>query len=133
MKKLICLFLVLTFCACFALPAFAAEGDNGYTPSPSVPSGECEHTTTTVVGQKDATCTSEGYTGDHVCDSCGEVVTKGEAIAMLEHSFVDGVCENCGAEEDVPGGFSWWWLLLILLLIAAAVTGYIVYRKKAAR
>ena len=129
MKKLICLFLVLTFCACFALPAFAAEGDNGYTPSPSIPPVGCEHATTTVVGQKDATCTAEGYTGDTVCDNCGEVVTKGESIAMVDHNYVDGVCANCGAEEP-SDGFSWWWLLLIIVLAGGATGGFFVYRKK---
>ena len=45
MKKIICLILVLTFCACFAMPAFAAEGD--YMPSPGTQPGECDHASTT--------------------------------------------------------------------------------------
>ena len=128
MKKLICLFLVLTFCACFALPAFAAD-DGGFAPSPTTPPAACEHTSTSIVGQKDATCTSEGYTGDEVCDNCSEVLTEGEVIPVLEHSFVDGVCENCGAEEE-SDGFNFWWIILIILLIGGATGGYYGYRKK---
>lgn len=130
MKKIICLILVLTFCACFAMPAFAAEGD--YMPSPGTQPGECNHASTTLVGKKDATCTTEGYTGDQVCDNCSEVVTKGETVPALGHNFVDGVCSNCGAEEEVPGGFSFWRIILIVVLAGGAVGGYFFFRRKRA-
>lgn len=48
---------------------------------------------------KEATCTSEGYTGDKVCKDCGEVLEKGEAIPMLAHSYKDGKCTECGAAD----------------------------------
>ncbi|MBQ7107869.1 MAG: hypothetical protein IJN95_02125 [Clostridia bacterium] len=41
----------------------------------------CPHEYTKVEGKKDATCTEAGYTGDTVCEDCGEVVTKGTDIA----------------------------------------------------
>ena len=48
---------------------------------------------------KDPTCTSEGYTGDTVCEGCGVVLEKGEVIPMLAHSFEDGKCTVCGAPD----------------------------------
>lgn len=129
MKKLVCLILVLAFCACFALPAFAAGEDGGFAPSPTPPPAVCEHTATSIVGQKDATCTSEGYTGDQVCDNCSEVLTEGKVIPMLEHNFVNGVCEFCGAEEE-PDGFNFWWSIPIVLLAGGGTGGYFVFRKK---
>jgi hypothetical protein len=127
MKKLIGLFLILAFCVCIAVPAFAAEGDDSYTPSPSMPSA-CEHTSTKLVGQKDATCTEEGYTGDQVCDNCTEVLAQGEVIPALGHNFVEGICSNCGAEEEAPkNGSAWWWLLAIPV---AGGAGFFAFRKK---
>ena len=38
------------------------------------------------VNAKEPTCTAEGYTGDKVCDACGEVVTAGTNIAKKDHS-----------------------------------------------
>lgn len=38
------------------------------------------HEKTHVVGKKDPTETEPGYTGDEVCDKCGDVVKKGEVI-----------------------------------------------------
>ena len=131
MKKFMCLILVMTFCACFALPAFATEGDDGYVPSPSVPPVECDHASTTVVGEKNATCTSKGYSGDHVCDNCGEVVTQGESIAMVDHDYVDGVCADCGAEEPDSNGFKLVWVIVpVVTLAGVAVAGFFVLRRR---
>ena len=44
------------------------------------------------------TCTEGGYT-TYTCD-CGDTYTADE-VAALGHSFVDGICGTCGAEE--PG------------------------------
>ena len=59
----------------------------------------CEHTSTTLVGAMEATCTVEGYTGDTVCAACGEILVPGEVIPVTEHTYVDGVCSSCGAEK----------------------------------
>lgn len=50
-------------------------------------------------GQKDATCTSEGYTGDEVCSVCNEIVKKGEVTEKLAHHYVNGKCTVCGAAD----------------------------------
>lgn len=52
-----------------------------------------------VVGKRDATCTEAGFTGDTVCSICGYVVAKGVAIPATGHSYQDGICAVCGAEE----------------------------------
>lgn len=50
-------------------------------------------------GDKEATCTVEGYTGDKVCKDCGEVFEKGEIIPKLAHNYKDGKCTVCGAAD----------------------------------
>lgn len=42
MKKLICLILVLTFCACLACPVFASEAEDDFVSSPGTEPG-CNH------------------------------------------------------------------------------------------
>ena len=46
-----------------------------------------KHTNTKLVGQKEATCTEDGYTGDEVCIDCGEIVKQGEVIPATGHKF----------------------------------------------
>ena len=58
-----------------------------------------DHSTTKLVGQKGATCTEEGYTGDKVCTVCDKVVEQGKAIAKLAHNYKDGKCTACGATD----------------------------------
>lgn len=43
----------------------------------------CDHKDTKVVNAKDATLLSKGYTGDSVCNTCGEIVTPGTEIPQL--------------------------------------------------
>lgn len=43
----------------------------------------CDHKDTKVVNAKDATLLSKGYTGDTVCNTCGEIVTPGTEIPQL--------------------------------------------------
>lgn len=57
---------------------------------------ECQHTNTKTVGERAATCTAEGYTGDIVCNDCGETVAQGASIKATGHSYVNGVCSKCG-------------------------------------
>ncbi|MGN0473871.1 MAG: Ig-like domain-containing protein [Acutalibacteraceae bacterium] len=54
----------------------------------------CKHTKTKLVGKKAATCFEEGYTGDKVCTSCGEIVTPGTSIEKLAHTFKKYVSNN---------------------------------------
>lgn len=43
----------------------------------------CNHASTSLVGAKEPTETEEGYTGDLVCDVCGEIIEQGEVIPRL--------------------------------------------------
>lgn len=73
---------------------------------------------------RQATCTEEGYTGDEVCTVCDYVVARGQVVARLPHTFVDGKCTVCGALEDaeIPetGDRSSTISYLLLLLLAGA-------------
>lgn len=57
---------------------------------------------TTITGKKDATCGTDGYTGDAVCE-CGATITKGKVIlATGKHTggtatcMAKAVCKVCG-------------------------------------
>ncbi len=54
---------------------------------------------TQLVGAKAATCTEDGYTGDEVCKTCGETVTKGEVVKATGHHYKDGKCTDCGEKD----------------------------------
>lgn len=71
---------------------------------------EDNHGETELKNAATATCTAEGYTGDQVCVDCGKVITAGQKIDMLEHSFGDWItsddgssmvrtCSDCGYQE----------------------------------
>ena len=51
---------------------------------------EDNHSLTTVINKKDATCTEPGYTGDTYCKTCGEKLKDGETIKALGHSWNEG-------------------------------------------
>ena len=40
-----------------------------------------------MVGQEDATCTSDGYTGDKYCSLCAKLIQSGEPIVSNGHVF----------------------------------------------
>ena len=68
----------------------------------------CLHDGTfTMVGVVAATCKETGYTGDRVCDICGETVAEGEVIPVADHMLVwhDGQEATC--TED---GFDCMWV-----------------------
>ena len=60
---------------------------------------ECAHLETEIRDAAEPTCTEEGYTGDTYCTVCGEKVAEGEAIAANGHSYEEGICTVCGAED----------------------------------
>ncbi len=85
------------------------------------------HTLTTK-NAKAATCLSEGYTGDQVCQICGKTISTGETIPISGHTAAtvnavaatctsdgytgDTVCSVCGASlstgETIPAtGHNW--------------------------
>ena len=45
---------------------------------------------TEVKGRRDATCTEDGYTGDTYCKSCGELISKGNAVPAAGHQWDEG-------------------------------------------
>ena len=57
------------------------------------------------MGQKEATCTEAGYTGDEVCIDCGEIVKQGELIPATGHRFdktvVAPTCTTSGYDAYV--------------------------------
>ena len=53
-------------------------------------------------GEKKATCSAEGYTGDTVC-YCGTLMAEGTVIPKLPHTYQDGECTGCGQPDpDAP-------------------------------
>ena len=63
---------------------------------------ECTHPYTKVImkGQKNATCTDKGYTGDRYCTNCNTVLEKGKEIAALGHSWDKGVIEKAATATE---------------------------------
>ena len=83
----------------------------------------CPGHTGALVNASDATCNTDGYTGDEICSICGEVLTEGTVIpATGEHAVVTDAavaatctstgltegshCKTCGvilvAQEEIP-------------------------------
>ena len=90
----------------------------GKTETASISAEECPHPTTELRNQKDATCGSDGYSGDTCCTACNQIMAGGELIpASGEHSYSDvivvvsptlfetgagkKVCHDCAHEVDV--------------------------------
>ena len=74
----------------------------------------------------EATCMTEGYTGDWICSLCGDILEEGKVIPQKEHNWDAGIitktptCENTGVKtytcsvsgetktEEIPAtGHSW--------------------------
>ena len=47
-----------------------------------------------LTNQKEATCTTEGYTGDTICEACKEVFEHGNIIAACGHSGGTATCKE---------------------------------------
>ena len=61
----------------------------------------CSHTNTSGKKYQAATCTEDGWTDGLTCNDCHMVLSVSEAIPALGHTYVDGACVRCDAEE--PG------------------------------
>lgn len=46
----------------------------------------CNHSNTEVKNKKDATTSSEGYTGDTYCKDCGKLISSGESIPKIKQT-----------------------------------------------
>ena len=71
-----------------------------------------KHGDTKVVGAKEATYDTEGYTGDTVCVDCGTVIKTGEPIPVKEPTLVPekaATCEEagCKAHYERDDGTIW--------------------------
>ena len=55
---------------------------------------KCKHEKTELKNAKEATYSSEGYTGDTICTECGKTIKTGTKIAQLEHTPESTVIEN---------------------------------------
>ena len=92
-------------------PTCTEQGENTYkctdedcneTYTESIPA--TGHKNTKVLNQKNATCESEGYTGDTYCDDCKQIIKAGKTISPTGHTWNDGMvkkaatCESEGIE-----------------------------------
>ena len=69
----------------------------------------CDHADTKVVNAKDATLLSKGYTGDTVCNTCGEIVTPGTEIPQLngtEYYAALKDAQNVKADEFTAASYA---------------------------
>ncbi len=62
---------------------------DGYVPKQNEDGsyGVCNHPSTEVRNDKEASCTEDGYTGDTYCTECGAKVKEGEVIPASGHSY----------------------------------------------
>lgn len=52
-----------------------------------------------IINKADATCTELGYTGDVVCETCGESISIGETVAVKDHDYESVVIEPTCTED----------------------------------
>ena len=82
------------------------------------------HSETVVTGQKKATCTDSGYTGDILCAACGRQIQAGTVLPATGHHYgSDGKCTDCGAlRTSAPNtGDSFDSVLWTLLLLGSGL------------
>ena len=72
---------------------FTWDGTN-WTQSNTLPES-CQHANVVIAGN--ATCTQGGVELE-ICEDCGETLSSKD-IPALGHSYVDGICEVCGAAD----------------------------------
>ncbi len=62
---------------------------------------ECQHINTVIIDDYEPSCEDDGYTGDLMCEDCGEIIEYGEDIPAVGHvTEVEGDYEPT---EDEPG------------------------------
>lgn len=91
----------------------AASGGTKITSSTSVTTGNktfyahwsCKHSLTEIRNAVTATCTSEGYSGDTYCKTCGSKMGTGSTVEKVEHNSnvsiaaIEATCQNTGLTE----------------------------------
>lgn len=100
------------------IPPTGHFDENGDSVCDVCESAICGHGEQPVLsGEKKATCTEDGYTGDTVCPVCQTIKIRGKVIPASGHSIVNfvsdgnatcqsdgtktGKCENCGETQTV--------------------------------
>ncbi len=100
---------------------------------------ECEyqfddemHGDEVLIDKFEATCTTDGYTGDLVCEDCGHKFEEGTIIKALGHEYKNGVCIRCGQEETPATGDENHMMTWIFVMSAAVVviSGVLLYLRK---
>ena len=94
---------------------YSTKSTGDYTFDIYLFANSCAHTNTQLQGAYDATCTTNGYTGDLVCLDCGAIVTPGTTI-LQGHDYVEisrtqptcttagsihYACSRCDSTKDV--------------------------------
>lgn len=69
-------------------------------------SSACSHEHTYLYNAGEATCTSDGYTGDTRCKDCGVTLKTGEIIPASGHTNNNGdqLCDSCGKAVNCSHG-----------------------------
>ena len=73
----------------------------------------CEHSNITFEGAISATCMAEGHTGKIRCLDCNEIISDGEIVAKIGHSWVKADCDTpktCSVCHETEGdalGHDW--------------------------
>lgn len=89
-----------TEAACTNLFDFSKSMTNNTTVYAKWEAVECIHINTEVKNVKNATCTSEGYSGDTYCTECNKLIYAGSKLPMKSHTIVDGKCTVCGYKKS---------------------------------
>ena len=72
----------------------------GWTADGSSYAGFCKHVGTVVTDEAvAASCTKTGLTEGKHCSDCGMVLIAQEEVSMLDHTFENGKCTVCGADD----------------------------------
>lgn len=61
----------------------------------------CAHSKSIIVNEVAPTCTTDGYSGDVICATCGYMLSQGKTLSKLYHDYdANGVCINCGLRAN---------------------------------
>ena len=73
------------------------DGASGYQEDVAIVYG---HTDTEIRGAVAATCTTDGYTGDTYCKTCGKLLESGKVIPATGHDWTEWTVVDASCTED---------------------------------
>ncbi len=95
-------------CNEYGVKTYTCQNDNSHKKTEEVGLNSDNHLGETyVLGQKEATCEEDGYTGDTYCSDCNKKLKDGEVIPKTDHDWDEwttvtpATCENEGLEKRV--------------------------------